>query len=96
MTEFGRTPQISTAGWQDFGFNVVIFPVSAFRVSSRAVERFYASLKQRGDVSEYLAAMMPRAELYDVIRYYDYESLDAAIAKTVLWPSNSDGTKSGA
>lgn len=84
MTEFGRTPQIAVAGWQEFGFEVVIFPVSAFRVSSRAIERFYASLKQRGDVTEFLPAMMPRADLYDVIRYYDYEALDATIAKTVL------------
>ena len=42
-----------------------------------------------------IAEMMPRAELYDVIRYYDYEALDATIARTVLWPSNTGGTGSG-
>jgi hypothetical protein len=46
-------------------------------------------------VQEFLSDMMPRAELYDVIRYYDYEALDVAIAKTVLWPSNSGGVQSG-
>jgi hypothetical protein len=28
--------------------------------------------------------MMTRAELYEVIGYYDYEALDASIARTVL------------
>jgi hypothetical protein len=27
---------------------------------------------------------MPRSELYDIIQYYDYEALDASIARTVL------------
>ena len=28
--------------------------------------------------------MMTRAALYDIIGYYDYEALDASIARTVL------------
>ena len=84
MTEFGRTPQTSLKQWTDYGFNVVIYPVSSFRVASRAIQQFYGSLATRGDVSEYLPQMMPRSELYDTIQYYDYEKLDASIAKTVL------------
>jgi methylisocitrate lyase len=84
MTEFGRTPQLSLAQWADFGYEVVIFPVSEFRVAARAVERFFADLKQNGHVQGTLPAMMTRAELYDAIGYYDYEALDASIARTVL------------
>lgn len=84
MTEFGRTPQTAQKEWAEYGFNAVIFPVSAFRVASKAVQQFYGSLAARGDVSEYLPKMMPRAELYDTIQYYDYEALDASIARTVL------------
>ena len=84
MTEFGRTPQTSLKQWTDYGFNVVIYPVSSFRVASRAIQQFYGSLATHGDVSEYLPQMMPRSELYDAIQYYDYEKLDASIAKTVL------------
>ena len=84
MTEFGRTPQTSQAQWLEYGFDVVIYPVSCFRVASRAIQGFYGSLAQRGDVQDYLSHMMPRAELYDTIQYYDYESLDASIARTVL------------
>ena len=84
MTEFGRTPQLSLAEWKDFGYEVVIFPVSEFRIAARAIERFYADLRQNGHVKHTLPDMMTRAELYDVIGYYDYEALDASIARTVL------------
>ena len=84
MTEFGRTPQLSVAQWQDFGYEVVIFPVSEFRIAARATERFYADLHKSGHVQNTLPAMMTRAELYDTIGYYDYEALDASIARTVL------------
>jgi methylisocitrate lyase len=84
MTEFGRTPQLSVQEWQDFGYQVVIFPVSEFRIASRATQRFYADLHRNGHVKNTLPDMMPRAELYDTIGYYDYEALDASIVKTVL------------
>jgi methylisocitrate lyase len=84
MTEFGRTPQLSVQEWQDFGYQIVIFPVSEFRIASRAVERFYADLHRNGGVKNTLPDMMTRAELYDTIGYYDYEALDASIARTVL------------
>ncbi|HUI97293.1 MAG TPA: isocitrate lyase/phosphoenolpyruvate mutase family protein, partial [Xanthobacteraceae bacterium] len=84
MTEFGRTPQLSLQEWRDFGYQVVIFPVSELRIAARAVERFYEDLHRNGHVKNTLPAMMTRAELYDAIGYYDYEALDASIARTVL------------
>ena len=84
MTEFGRTPQLSLAQWEDFGYHVVIFPVSELRIAARAIERFYADLHRTGHVHNTLSDMMTRAELYDRIGYYDYEALDASIARTVL------------
>jgi methylisocitrate lyase len=84
MTEFGRTPQLSLKEWDAAGFELVIFPVSSFRIAARAVQRFYASLHRNGDVREMLPDMMTRAALYDTIGYYDYEALDASIAGTVL------------
>jgi methylisocitrate lyase len=84
MTEFGRTPAIPLNQWGEMGFELVIYPVSAFRVAARAMENFYASLKSHGDVSEFLPSMMTRAELYERIGYYEYEHLDAQIVATVL------------
>jgi methylisocitrate lyase len=84
MTEFGRTPQLSLQQWGDFGYEVVIFPVSELRIAARATERFYADLHQSGHAQNRLPDMMTRAELYDAIGYYDYEALDVSIARTVL------------
>lgn len=84
MTEFGRTPQISLKDWDALGYELVIYPVSALRVASRAMEHFYQSLSARGDVADFLPDMMTRAELYDRIGYFDYEKLDEQITKTVL------------
>jgi methylisocitrate lyase len=84
MTEFGRTPQLSLKEWDAAGFELVIFPVSSFRIAAGAVQRFYTSLHRNGDAKEMLPQMMTRATLYDTIGYYDYEALDASIARTVL------------
>lgn len=84
MTEFGRTPQIDLGEWNAAGYNIVIYPVSAFRVASKAIQRFYKSLKANGHVGDFLPDMMPRSELYETIQYYEYEALDARIVKTVL------------
>lgn len=84
MTEFGRTPQTSLSEWAAYGYEIVIYPVSAFRVAAKSMEAFYASLKSRGDVSEFLPEMMTRAELYDRIRYFEYEALDESIAQSAL------------
>ena len=84
MTEFGRTPALSLAEWREAGYELVIFPVSALRVAARAIETFYGDLRQKGHAQDMLPAMMTRAALYELIGYYDYEALDASIAKTVL------------
>jgi len=84
MTEFGRTPHTSLAEFGRLGFELVIYPVSVFRVASKAAVGFYADLKARGEAQSSLSSMMTRAELYETIGYYDYEELDAKIVKTVL------------
>ncbi len=84
MTEFGRTPEMSLQEWDAAGFELVIYPASAFRVAADAVRRFYDSLRRNGHVRDMLPQMMTRAALYDTIGYYDYEALDSTIARTVL------------
>jgi len=84
MTEFGRTPQIPLSDWADYGIDLVIYPVSALRIAARAMELFYAGLIDKGSAESFLNQMMTRAELYDNISYYEFEELDASIARTVL------------
>ena len=59
-------------------------PAAKLLPSAHAIERFYAGLRRNGHVQDMLPDMMTRAALYDTIGYYDYEALDASIARTVL------------
>lgn len=84
MTEFGRTPQIPLSNWAEYGIELVIYPVSALRIAARSMEQFYAGLLRDGHVENFLPEMMTRAELYDNINYFEFEELDANIARTIL------------
>ncbi|MGV8989225.1 MAG: isocitrate lyase/PEP mutase family protein [Cypionkella sp.] len=84
MTEFGQTPQIPLSQWHAYGYEIVIYPVSAFRVTSAAAEAFYVALRADGDVTRFLPQMMTRTELYEVIGYHDYETLDSSVARSTL------------
>jgi methylisocitrate lyase len=84
MTEFGRSPLVAAAELGALGYKMVIWPVTALRVAARAMEDCYQELATAGTQAAMLPRMQTRAELYDVIRYHDYEALDASIARSVL------------
>ncbi len=46
MTEFGKSPLLSFQELSDFGYRMVIFPMSAFRVSMKASEEFLRGFKE--------------------------------------------------
>jgi methylisocitrate lyase len=69
MTEFGKSPMLSFQQLADFGYRMVIFPQSAFRVSMKATEKFLAALKKAGTQSDWLDKMQTRKELYDLLDY---------------------------
>jgi len=80
MTEFGKTPYISAAQFEDWGYKIVIFPVTTLRVAMKAVEGVLAELMQSGTQQSWVEQMQTRKELYDLIRYSDYESADKTFA----------------
>ncbi len=84
MTEFGRTPYYTAEQFEAWGFNMVIYPVTSLRVAAKAYERVFAEIKENGTQIHAVQHMQTRKELYETIRYYDYEALDGKIAKTVL------------
>ncbi len=84
MTEFGRTPFFTAQEFQDMGYAMVIWPVSALRVAAKAQENLYAAIAQDGSTRSMLDAMQTRAELYATIGYHDYEALDASIVATIV------------
>jgi len=69
MTEFGKSPLLSFRQLADFGYRMVIFPQSAFRVSMKATEKFFEILKKTGTQSDWLEKMQTREELYKLLDY---------------------------
>lgn len=84
MTEFGKTPYFTAQEFKDFGFDMVIYPVTSMRVAAKAYEEVFNEIKEKGTQKYYLDKMQTRQTLYETIKYYDYENLDNQIAKTVL------------
>jgi methylisocitrate lyase len=69
MTEFGKSPLLSFQELSDFGYRMVIFPQSAFRVSMKASGEFLRDLKKRGTQSDWADKMQTREELYELLDY---------------------------
>jgi methylisocitrate lyase len=84
MTEFGRTPFFTAAEFQEMGYSMVIWPVSALRVAAKAQEELYGAIAREGGTQSMIERMQTRAELYATIGYHEYEALDASIVKTVI------------
>ncbi|MGV6873362.1 methylisocitrate lyase [Pseudochelatococcus sp. B33] len=87
MTEFGRTPYYTAREFEDFGYKLIIWPVSSLRVANKAQAKLYATLKRDGTVKAILDDMQTRAELYDTIGLADYEALDSSIVATIVPPT---------
>jgi len=80
MTEFGRTPFFTATEFEQFGFQVVIWPASSMRVAALASRDLYRHIRQHGGTEGLLDSMLSREQLYEAIGYHDFESLDQNIA----------------
>ena len=76
MTEFGKTPYLSVAEFEDLGYRLVLFPVTALRMATKAIDHMLAELRSRGTQRNLLAQMQTRQQLYDLLRYSEYEQRD--------------------
>ena len=82
ITEFGQTPLYNKAELGEWGVDMVLYPLSAFRAMNRAAEQVYQSILQNGDQTAVLDSMQTRAELYDYLGYHAYEQkLDALFSQ---------------
>ncbi|WP_188988648.1 methylisocitrate lyase [Paenibacillus nasutitermitis] len=81
MTEFGKTPYFTADQFQSWGYNMVIYPVTSLRVAAKAYERVFTEISRTGTQVQSLDDMQTRKELYDTIRYDEYEKLDGKIAQ---------------
>lgn len=76
MTEFGKTPITPVARFRDLGYQMMIFPMTAFRVMLRALDDCYGELMETGTQAGFMDRMRTRAELYERIDYAEYDAKD--------------------
>jgi methylisocitrate lyase len=81
MTEFGKTPYLAVKEFEALGYRLVLFPVTALRVAAKAIETLLKELKSLGTQQRSLDKMQARQQLYDLVRYAEYEKRDDDIEK---------------
>lgn len=90
MTEFGKTPFMTAEQFQNLGYKMVIWPVSALRMAARAHEDLYTTLRDTGWAKPVVERMQTRADLYATIGYHAYEDLDGTIARSLIPNGNPE------
>ena len=73
LTEFGKTPLLTTEELASVGVRMALYPLSAFRAMSRAALNVYETLRKEGTQQSVVDTMQTRMELYDVLGYQAYE-----------------------
>jgi methylisocitrate lyase len=79
MTEFGKSPLLSATQLQDLGYNLVIYPVTTLRLAMGAVRDGLAEIARTGTQAGVLDRMQTRSELYELLRYADYNNYDQSV-----------------
>ena len=79
MTEFGKSKLLNAKTLESLGYNIVIYPVTLFRLAAKAVETGLLEIAKTGTQEGVVPQMQTRKELYDTLRYEKYGELDQAI-----------------
>ena len=75
MTEFGKTDIIKHETFKKLKYNMMIYPVSAWRLALKAVEQGLDQLAQ-DQQEKLLDKMQSREDLYKLLQYEDYKVFD--------------------
>jgi len=73
ITEFGKTPLFSKEELKETGVDIVLYPLSAFRVMSKAAVDIYSEILEKGTQKGLIDKMQTRDELYEVLDYHTFE-----------------------
>ena len=76
MTEFGKSPLLSASALAGLGYNLVIYPATTLRLAMGAIQKGLEEILKTGTQSGLVQEMQTRAQLYDLIRYEDYNNFD--------------------
>ncbi|MEW1633611.1 methylisocitrate lyase [Streptomyces sp. NPDC093801] len=86
MTEFGKGPLLPARALEDLGYNLVIYPVTLFRLAMGAVEEGLRTIAQEGTQESLLPRMQTRSRLYEVLDYEAYTAFDGSVFDFTLPP----------
>lgn len=79
MTEFGKSPLLSSSELKALGYSAVIFPLTGFRVALKSLQKTYETLLREGTQRNFMDDLMTRRQFYEVIGYDEYEKDDRDI-----------------
>jgi methylisocitrate lyase len=79
MTEFGKGKLYTKHELENFGYNLVIYPVTTLRLAMGAAEKGLDILKNTGSQAGALDLMQTRKDLYELTAYEDYNQFDQNI-----------------
>jgi methylisocitrate lyase len=79
MTEFGKTPMISSGEFEQMGYAAVIFPMTAFRLMLRAIDDGMRELAEAGTQRDMLPRMLTREQLYEILEYDPQQPLPVQV-----------------
>lgn len=73
ITEFGKTPLFTRDELNAAGVALILYPLSAFRAMSLAALDVYRAILQQGTQAAMVSKMQTRDDLYEVLRYREFE-----------------------
>lgn len=76
MTEFGKSELLSAERLEQLGYNMVLYPVTVWRLALKAVEQGLKSIASEGHQKKLLDQMLTRQELYELLKYSEYVKKD--------------------
>ena len=69
MTEFGKTPYLTAKQFEALGYDMVIYPMTAFRIGMKAMQDALVELQELDTQEGFLDKMQTRQELYHLLDY---------------------------
>ena len=79
MTEFGKSKLFNYKELEQFGYNIVIYPVTTQRLAMKNVEDGLRDIYADGHQNNIIDKMQTRKRLYELVDYEKYNSLDEKI-----------------
>jgi methylisocitrate lyase len=76
MTEFGKSKLLTAKQLENLGYNIVIYPVTTLRIAMGAIDKGLDVIMAEGTQESLLPQMQHRKDLYDLVRYEDYNQFD--------------------